>query len=105
MPIGAATNVTESAIPTIIKINPLMPATTRPVNLMKKLNNDQTITNGSNTIGVFLPWKSIAVSFLRAGKCTDNFDGVQRKSGVPECIGTLRLRTNPEVGFVSSSAS
>ncbi len=54
MPTGAATKVTESPIPMIIKIKPLMPATTRPVNLMKKLNNDQTMTKGNSKIGVLL---------------------------------------------------
>lgn len=54
MPIGAATNVTVSATPMIIKISPQMPATTRPVNFMKKLNTAQTKTNGSNKIGVLL---------------------------------------------------
>ena len=54
IPTGAATSDIESAIPMTMKIRPLIPAMTRPVSFMKKLNTAHTITKGKNMIGVFL---------------------------------------------------
>jgi hypothetical protein len=54
MPIGAATNVTVKVRPTIMNVIPIMAATTRPVNFIRKLKMDHKSTNGKSTRGVFL---------------------------------------------------
>ncbi len=54
MPIGIATRDTDSAMPMIMRPKPITAATMRPVSLKKKVKIDQTITKGSNMIGVLL---------------------------------------------------
>ena len=54
MPIGAAKKVRVRTSPVATNPRPRMTAINRPIKRMRKLNIDQTMTNGSNSIGVLL---------------------------------------------------
>lgn len=66
MPIGAAKNVRVRISPVATNPRPNMTAINRPIRRMRKLNIDQTMTNGRSRIGVLLRWVSTWAPFSAA---------------------------------------
>jgi hypothetical protein len=54
IPMGAATIVTDNAIPAVMRTKPIRAANRRPVNFIVKVNRDQMSTNGKSRSGVLL---------------------------------------------------